>query len=77
MRLENQKAGARNMSTATQELYSVGEVAKLFSCSKQTVRMWLKTDQLACIRMNQIVRVTRAAIDEFIARNERERAAIA
>ena len=60
-------------STATQGVYSVGEVAKLFSCSKQTVRMWLKTGQLACIQINQVIRVKREAIDQFIADNEKAR----
>ncbi len=61
------------MQTATQELLSTKDVARLFSVSKQTVRAWMREGKLPFMQVGQVIRVRREDVQEFIARNERER----
>ncbi|MGP0017949.1 MAG: helix-turn-helix domain-containing protein [Candidatus Sulfotelmatobacter sp.] len=67
------KTGVMSMQTATQELLSTKDVARLFSVSKQTVRAWMREGKLPFMQVGQVIRVRREDVQEFIARNERER----
>lgn len=49
------------------ELYTVGEVAQLFSVTKPTVYDWMKRRGLAWLRIGGRRRITRQAIERFIA----------
>lgn len=61
------------MQTAAQELLSTKDVARLFSVSTQTVRAWMRSGQLRFVQINQVIRIRREDVQEFIAKNERER----
>lgn len=61
------------MSTESQEFLSTTDIARMFSVSKQTVRAWMRTGQLPFVQVNQIIRVKHEDVQEFIAKNARER----
>jgi excisionase family DNA binding protein len=54
-------------------LLTTREVAKMFSVSEQTVRKWFRSGELPYLQKNGIIRVTREAVQQFIAANEAAR----
>jgi len=55
------------------ELYSIEEVAKLFGVSKPTIYDWMNRRGLQWIRVGGRRRITRAAIEAFMAAGSDQR----
>jgi len=54
-----------------QELFSIREVAKMFSVSKMTIIRWIKSGELPIVRIGLgHPRIQREAIDDLIQRNQ-------
>jgi len=74
MRTRNLKTGAQNMldTDLEQELFSIREVAKMFSVSKMTVIRWIKSGDLPIVRIGLgHPRVEREAINKMIEANRK------
>jgi excisionase family DNA binding protein len=54
-------------------LLTVEEVAQLLKVHENTVRIWLRSSQLAGIRLGREWRITRADLDRFLADRRQER----
>jgi excisionase family DNA binding protein len=68
------KTGEQNMyaTDIEQELFSMREVARIFGVSKMTIIRWIKSGDLPIVRIGLgHPRVSRAAIDELIQRNQK------
>lgn len=52
------------------------EVSQLFGVSKQTVNKWAHSGELQSVTIGGITRFRPEAIEQFIAKNEREREAV-
>ncbi len=55
-----------------QELYSAQTLTRLFDTSLTTIYSWVRSGRLPSVRVNGVVRVTRAQVDQFIAQLEDE-----
>jgi len=73
MRTWNLRLGEQNMldTDLEQELFSIREVAKMFSVSKMTIIRWIKSGELPIVRIGLgHPRIQREAIDDLIQRNQ-------
>jgi excisionase family DNA binding protein len=52
-------------STLVGQLYTTGEVARLFRVSQRTVQVWIRSGELPAMRYGQILRVREADLAAF------------
>ena len=74
MRTWNLRLGEQNMldTDLEQELFSIREVAKMFSVSKMTIIRWIKSGELPIVRIGLgHPRIEREAINRMIEANRK------
>ena len=54
---------------AKPEFYTVQQLAEMFSCSVYTVRRWIKSGRLECLRVSHVIRVTPQQLAKFTREN--------
>ena len=54
------------------KFYNINEVAELLNVHANTVRNWLKSDQLKSYKFEKAVRISQEDLDEFLAKNKKE-----
>ena len=55
------------------QLMTVSEVSEVLKVRKETVYGWIKHGELACIRLDKLIRVDERDLADFISRHKQRR----
>ena len=53
-------------------MYTVTEVANIFSVSRQTVLKWIKTEKIKAVKVVKVYRIPKEEIDRLIDKQRKE-----
>ena len=54
------------------KFYNINEVAELLNVHANTIRNWIKSDQLKSYKFEKAVRISQEDLEEFLAKNKKE-----